>query len=246
MSQHLLAHIRPDSLHHAYCISGLSVVSAADSSAVHSDVAPFFAFLETHLGIATRGNPDFWHGQFGSLGIDEARQIKDMQQRAAAVVGAKKVFVISTDTITHEAQNALLKVFEEPTVGTHFFLLMPSAEGLLPTLRSRLVMVPGVVPDAQEKLNNPSDTGATVETFLSAPKGKRLTLLKSIIEEKDKRAAIAMVDVILRKLSKDSKKSKDHLVHQKDLEMLLEMRGYLNDRSASVKMILEYIAVSLR
>lgn len=232
MSQHLLAHIHPDTLHHAYCIFAPGITEA-------SAHVPFFAFLETHLAIPTRGNPDFWHGQFESFGVDEARALKDMQQRAAANVGAKKVFVISTDTITHEAQNALLKVFEEPTTDTHFFLLMPSAEVLLPTLRSRLVLVSL----GQDISAEDTNVVALAEKFLLASKGKRMALLKPLMEDKDKRAAVVLVDALLKKLSKSSQ---DIQQHRKDLEALLAMRSYLSDRSASVKMILEYLALSLR
>ena len=54
----------------------------------------------------------------------------------------KKIFIIETGFFTREAQNSLLKVFEEePTEGTHFFVFTPSAETLLPTLRSRMVIL---------------------------------------------------------------------------------------------------------
>lgn len=232
MSQHLLAHIRPDALHHAYCIFAPGITEAS----AHE---PFFTFLETHLAIPTRGNPDFWYGQFESFGVDEARTLKDMQQRAAANVGAKKAFVISTDTITHEAQNALLKVFEEPTVSTHFFLLMPSVEVLLPTLRSRLILVPAI----QQSSVGGTEALVLAEKFLAVSKGKRMALLKTLMEEKDKRAATAFVDALLKKFSATAQDTKNH---QKDLETLLEMRSYLTDRSSSVKTILEYVALGLK
>ncbi len=233
MISFLKAHIYPGALHHAYCISD-STVSDHVAGTPH---ASFFAFLEKHLNIPTRGNPDFWHGQFESLGIDEARQIKEMQLRSAANAGAKKIFVISTGTITHEAQNALLKVFEEPTADTHFFLLMPSAEVLLPTLRSRVVIVSigemGVVPGSEQ----------LAKSFLGASKGKRMAIVKSLIEEKDKSATLALVDGLLKALSKNPKET---LVHQKELQELLAMRGYLNDRSSSLKMILEYLCLVVK
>lgn len=234
MKQELSKHIRSDALHHAYCLFGPDA----------GNQAPFFAFLENQLNISTHGNPDFWHGQFESLGIDEARQIKEMQQRSAANVGAKKVFVISADTITHEAQNALLKVLEEPTANTHFFLLMPSVETLLPTLRSRVVLVPtGEMMVAQGESGGPVATATLVSEFLAASKGGRMALLKPLMEEKDKLATIAFVDALIKKLSKSAQDTKKHA---KELEMLITMRGYINDRSASIKMILEYLALSLK
>lgn len=232
MKETLGRHIHPKDLHHAYCISGTGI-SASFS-------ATFFAFLESELAVPTRGNPDFWHGQFESLSIDDTRAIKEMQQRSAAVTGAKKVFVISTDTITHEAQNALLKVFEEPTADTHFFLLMPSVEVLLPTLRSRLVIVPLA---ASEEGEGGAGKEIEVKAFLGMSKGKRMALIKPLVEGKDKKAALALVDGLIRALSPDSEKIK---AYQADLEELLTMRGYLSDRSSSVKMILEHLTNTLK
>ena len=52
--------------------------------------------------------------------------------------GDKSVFVISAaEKMQPPAQNALLKVFEEPPAGVVIFLLANSGRGLLPTIRSR-------------------------------------------------------------------------------------------------------------
>ncbi len=52
--------------------------------------------------------------------------------------GDRAVYILEkADTMTVSAQNALLKVFEEPPRGTTFFLLTEKHEALLPTVRSR-------------------------------------------------------------------------------------------------------------
>lgn len=51
---------------------------------------------------------------------------------------ATKTIVLEVGQINHEAQHALLKIFEEPPVTTRFILVMPSVANLLPTLVSRL------------------------------------------------------------------------------------------------------------
>jgi len=74
---------------------------------------------------------------FERLGIDNARQIAvDAQLRP--VSGAEQVFVLRTLFVTHEAQNALLKLFEEPPAGLSFVLVLPPAVQLLSTLQSRI------------------------------------------------------------------------------------------------------------
>src|SRR5579864_4048086 len=100
-----------ESLHHAYFFV---------THKVKETISELKDFLEEHLGIKTQGNPDFQHLEFRTLTIDEARRVAEAQERKD-FSARRKIFIIETDFITEEAQNALLKVFEEPTAGTHFF-----------------------------------------------------------------------------------------------------------------------------
>lgn len=53
--------------------------------------------------------------------------------------GQHRVILIEeAQTLSHQAQNALLKSLEEPSRQTTFILTAPSEEGVLPTIRSRL------------------------------------------------------------------------------------------------------------
>lgn len=71
-------------------------------------------------------------------------QVRRLQQHAMlrAVRGRYKVFLIEAiDTATEEAQNALLKVLEEPPGDTVFILIAHRETPLLPTIVSRCVSV---------------------------------------------------------------------------------------------------------
>lgn len=71
-------------------------------------------------------------------------QVRRLQQRAMlrAVRGRYKLFVIEgADTATEQAQNALLKVLEEPPGNTVFILVAHRDTPLLPTIVSRCVAV---------------------------------------------------------------------------------------------------------
>ncbi len=220
------------SLHHAYCIVG-------ERRAVCIEIAEG---LESELKIKSSGNPDFFHGEYDSFGVDEGRALKEMQEMHS-FSGGKKIFLIAANTLTHEAQNSLLKVFEEPTEDTHFFLVMPSAETLLPTLRSRLVIL------AHES-DPAAETRKRAAEFLKSSKAKRIALAKDIAEEiSDEDAtrtdALALLSEIECQLH--SKIGKRSLTREEaaDFEELLRGKSYLSDRSASVKMLLEHIALLL-
>lgn len=72
-----------------------------------------------------------------TIGIDDVRAIR----RAAYIKPNDlefKMFVIDgCDRMTVQAQNALLKILEEPPHATYFFLLCESSSALLATVRSR-------------------------------------------------------------------------------------------------------------
>lgn len=210
-------------LHHAYLVEGRR------NDAFESLVS----LLEGEIGFKTKGNPDFWHADFDTLGIDESRMIAELQMRRAAG-GGRKVFVIKADFLTHEAQNSLLKVFEEPTEGTHFFLVVPSAERVLPTLRSRVEIVRMV----QDK-----GDGAAAKAFLAAGFGKRMDLLKPYIDAKDKAEALAFVNALERELHGSLKLERANPEELFAFSEIEKVRSYLEDRSPSVKQLLEHLAL---
>jgi len=191
-----------------------------------------FAFLE-EIGVATRGNPDFWHRDFEIFGIDEGRELRALQTQSA-FKGDKRLFIIRTKTITPEAQNALLKTLEEPTAGTHFFLIVPNRDLLLPTLLSRVTVV-----GQKGALNKDTDKHTLVHDFLNATPTARLKLLEEIIEEKDRPGATVFLDGLETAYADKTKKDTAEF-----LETLLEFKKYLSLRGSSVKMILEHISLT--
>ena len=69
-------------------------------------------------------------------------QIRDMSADAYVLPNeaAEKVYIIErADTMNEQAQNAALKLFEEPPRGVHFILCVQNAARLLPPVRSRCV-----------------------------------------------------------------------------------------------------------
>jgi DNA polymerase III delta prime subunit len=205
-------------IHHAYLLEG-------EREGIRKEL---LHFIEKHLKINIIGNPDVWQSQFETFTIDDARKLREAQANKA-IAGEKKIFIIETRGMTLEAQNSLLKVFEEPTPHTHFFMIVPSAEVFLPTLRSRTVII--------SQHNDTSSVSAETKEFLHASKDSRLKMIEEIIEEKDKARAIGLIDGLLKALH--SKAS------PQILQELLKCRMYLHDRSPSLKLLLEHISLIL-
>ena len=208
--------------HHAYCLEG-------DRISIKNTL---FELLEKKLGFKVKANPDFWISEFDTFGIDEGRKITEFQNRKA-VSGDRKIIFIGANTITREAQNSLLKTFEEPTPGTHFFLVVPSSEILLPTLKSRLVI---------QKIDNAGGIESG-EKFLKASKKERLDIAKEMSLNKDKAGTIRLLnqlEKIVRGKVDIKKISPEEIIL---FETINKFRGYLNDRAPNIKMILEHLAL---
>jgi len=229
----LKEHQNKNSLHHAYLIEG-------EKEIVRNKICEF---LEVNLGFSIKGNPDFWNEDYETFGIDDARKIKENQTKKP--FGNKKIFVLSCNSMTTEAQNSLLKLFEEPSKETHFFIISDLSEIFLPTLKSRMVIIKDVNLRGQstEKYKNKSNDFEFAKKFLKINKSERLKLLKNIIDEKDKEKTISFVnslEILLRKGENDIFKNKNAIFA---LREIVKCRNYLNDRAPSVKLILEHLAL---
>jgi len=210
-------------LHHAYFLVG-------DTKSI---LVQLKDFLENTVGVSVQGSADFWQGKFHNMTVGEAKSIYSMSQNKDFSSG-KKFFIIETDFITEEAQNTMLKFFEEPTPGTHFFIVSPQ-DFLLPTLRSR---VHTIIPSYVEV--RPSQV-SVVEMNLK----ERLEVVKKIIdsikdEESTKQDAIELLNQIEGELYKVGVEK-----NKMSLEICGLARASLYDRGAPVKMILENVMLSI-
>ncbi|MEN9613834.1 MAG: hypothetical protein RLZZ347_141 [Candidatus Parcubacteria bacterium] len=222
--------IHKDRLHHAYIIEG-----------AHIDCVPkLLSFVETELAMPIVGNPNIWREHFEAFGIDEGRKLKEMQSLRPAS-GDKKIFILSVNSITREAQNALLKVLEEPTVGTHFFFVLPTVSMLLPTIFSRVVLI-----QTHESRVKGETTEADIlaKQFSESAIAERLKIAKTLSESEDRGMPRDFVNA-LERYWYDKVGSKSLPSYQKWFALIAKCRSYLSDRSPSVKMLLEHLAVAI-
>ena len=146
--------------------------------------------------------------------------------------------------MTSEAQQALLKLFEEPQEGTVFVLLVPHG-ALLSTLKSRMLEYEfkGVAFESPE-LRRHLDAA---QEFLSWSYKQRSDWITEFLspsaggEEWIRERARDFVNGLEAELYKQltSKEIRE------GLEDIAHFRTYLSDRSPSLKMILEHFAVTL-
>lgn len=80
-------------------------------------------------------------GAKASIGVDEVRLMREDMFLSASESEYKAYIFEDADKLTVQAQNALLKVLEEPINKTIVFLLCESPDKLLTTIRSRAPMI---------------------------------------------------------------------------------------------------------
>ncbi|OGG92798.1 hypothetical protein A2609_03325 [Candidatus Kaiserbacteria bacterium RIFOXYD1_FULL_47_14] len=228
--------------HHAFVIE----------AEAEEGIAVAQAWAEKELGMKMSNtecwtNPDMIVLRYGLFSVEDARNVCDTAA-GAPFAGEYKVLIIAASRAYHEAQNALLKLFEEPPEGTFLFFILPSLGGLLPTLRSRVQILDFVSPQSYGGLTKSPHFGI-VEEFIKASKDKRSAIIKKLTSGKDEEEkrelrdeAIAIVNGIEAVAYAKFKKSPSTELGAL-LSDIATLRSNLYDRSAPVRMILEHLSL---
>jgi len=215
--------------HHAYYTIGSPV-----------GVVPILvSHIEKVWSVTSQGNPDFRIERYGAMGVGEARALKEMAERTA-VTNGKKVFVVSVDSMTREAQNALLKIVEEPSSGTHFFFVLGSEEILITTLRSRLERL--LFDEVFLGNESEDESGLRARTFVHSSVPIRLKAVSSFIkevgdEDAGKGKLYDFLDALERELADDVG------INAEALQEVLHVKRYSRDRAPSFKLLLEHLSL---
>lgn len=173
---------------------------------------------------------DVEHFVVDNLGVEVARSLRD-RATLRPVTRVTRDFLVQFRSITIEAQNALLKLFEDPPESAVFHVVVKREDLLIPTVRSRLMLM-----QTSEESPAPNETFAA---FKDASLADRLNEVAVRMKNKD----TAWVEEIMMGAEK--------LAHQKTatdqelLQTVVFLRQYVGVRGASNKMLLEELALKL-
>ncbi|MEI7765111.1 MAG: hypothetical protein WCI93_00830 [bacterium] len=232
----LKEHLDKNNLHHAYLIEGNGV-----------EIVPSVLEFVESIGVKTTNNSDFIHIVLDSFKIDDARDLRT-QSLEKGISTSKKVFVLSVNNFLIEAQNTLLKMFEEPIPNTMFFLVIPDSVVILPTLLSRLYLI--------RMKDDSNENQKEAENFLKMSSSARIDFIKEMI-------AKAKEDDEEELLSADSVRSKaikflntlEKVLHEKLISnkvqykevdyfyQIMKAREYLLQPGSSTKSLMESVAL---
>lgn len=149
----------------------------------------------------------------------------------------QKTALVSFHTITLPAQNALLKIVEEPRAGVRFIFVTTNKDAIIATLYSRL---------EERKVGSASLNTDEAKTFLAASHIERMKLpyitklLTQVDEEerKDREAVKAFILSLVDILAKNNE-------NPRYIQETLEIASYASDPSSSGKALVEYLSLLL-
>ena len=222
-----------DMSHHAFYI-----VAAKEEG-----VSRALTYAQSDLGMEVSNNPDIVTLSHGLFSVDDARRV--VRHASQTGSGGKKLIIVSAERIFHEAQNALLKIFEEPPEGTTLILIIPSAGVMLATLRSRLLELPMSLHDGE--------VGENVTAFIQGTPAEKEKIVAKLLErtksekEEEKQAARGDALRLLEGLTLlvhtawRKKPTEELTLFLKDANTFIPI---LHERSAPLKLIFEHVLLT--
>lgn len=170
---------------------------------------------------------------FEEGGVDEVRMLQERVYLRPR--GEKALYLAAFGVLTHQAQNALLKLLEDPPQHAVLVLGVASPRTLLETIRSRVHILHDDVPISEHEVSP--------QHVLDAPLPQRLTLIEPIIERRDVDAACALIDATLQLVLK---RHRDNLqILQEQAHAAVSTATYLRMQGAMFKMLLESWVLTL-
>ena len=224
-------HLDKNNLHHAYLLEGEREI-----------ILPEILLFMENLGVSILNNPDFCQINIDNFKMDEAIFLRSMTDEKSFSSG-KKIFLISANKFSLDAEHALLKMFEEPKKDTHFFLIIPDKNALLDTLVSRFYLIPMKVPTK----GTPTEV-REVENFIKMSVSERITFLKDFLKDETEDDEVLVIDSVRAK-SLRFLNNLETILHKnvhKNLscfEQLFQVRKFLRQPGSSTKNLMESLAL---
>jgi len=222
----------PKDLHHSYVIEGNP----------NDTIKELIEFLENNNYISKK-SPDIFFQIYEAFNINNTIDIKNWHNQHS-ISDEKKICILGVNIINREAEQSLLKIIEEPKKNTHFFIILPNINQLAETMISRVHLI---------KINKlkENEKDIIVHDFINASKKERLEMISLIIKDnKDSENsaklriyAISFIENIEKYFYNKFQFDRKNIQISQILSEIQKIRSYLKSPGASVKMILEHLAL---
>lgn len=171
--------------------------------------------------------------------IDDAREFKRQAFLRPEELVCREIVVFAKRYL-REAQNALLKVLEEPPETTRITIVSPSLNLLLPTVRSRLLLVSK---EGESKgLENEEESAS--RHFCAISHSERLSLIEKHHKAKKNELLRTLLNSLLVYGSSIYQGSANENYYR-TIQTLSVVEPYVSMPGSSVKILLEFLALRL-
>ncbi len=163
--------------------------------------------------------------QVGTISIDAIRELRAQERLKTSATHksiASIVSIVPVDAMKHEAQNALLKLLEEPPKGTLFIVVCHDESKMLPTIASRCKRV-DILPVSLDQATSTYGTQKNVLQAYYIASGEAM-LLDAIINDTDHPLlqSITEAKALLSSPLIDRLQTVDSIVKEKRVEQCLD------------------------
>jgi len=207
--------------------------------------ASFHKIREVLSGVCGLKNldssPDYFFKLCHSLSVDDSREFKE-KEGTKSFSGENRFFVIGANSFTREAQNALLKVLEEPKANHYIFILSNATTNLLPTLLSRLMVIKN-----NDEVVYDIKVAELAKKFLSSEIPERIKIAEKMLGPKNQddtekqilnKKLIEFVSVLEQAVYNSGSKEFSKLAK------ISKARDYLLANAGAPRLVLEFLALS--
>ena len=216
----MLQHLSKENLHHTNICIGRREEILVDIDLLITEMAKHSTHVERLVY------------EYDKFLIDDARHIFSIHLHKTAK-DAMQIICIAFNSTNIESQNSLLKMLEEPRANTYFFIIIPSKKSILPTVLSRALVF---------EYQKGVEISESTLKFIKATPAKRLELVKAMLDDlKVEKITKQNVVEFVEEIEMHVHEKKDYIL----LKRLIEIKDYIKDQGASVKQLLEYVAVEM-
>lgn len=157
--------------------------------------------LDQHKPLtSTSSQLRFFNQDQQGIGIDQARQLINECSFSGYDQNTRLIVLLHAQQMSLPAQNALLKVIEEPPSNTLIILVTSQPQALLATIHSRCIMAKATLPPTELIGQSPAISSLTIESLFNQLTQSALSY-SDIIEiaqtYKDRQLALALMAALL-------------------------------------------------
>lgn len=176
--------------------------------------------------------------QGGSIGIDAARALKGFLASRPAVSRRRVAIIHRGETLTPEAQNALLKIAEEPPEMGLLIITARNAGSLLGTVSSRFQKIHV---NGGDTAKSQKRGGYSPGKFLNSSSAARSAMIKEMLEDEEKRAENAehFLNELILELRKDLLSMPQRA---REIAFVLRRKQLMDEYNTNIRLQLEAIA----